>query len=1159
MQRKRVVLISILVIVLAIPLVTSTVDTMDVNNTQRESTDLTPIETMENIVPVDQATIADRTQYVFSWDSSTGHGDIYNFANLMGEDSDVARLVEVDIDSGIFVAFSFERTFTFETFADDYLTLQLQVRGYDYSGVTSFSHENLKFYYKDDPADSWVEVGTLSATTATSYSWDIDVPDDGQFFIKAQNILATGDAFSRNEWRLDYLRVECIDRKSYNTGVEVDAVFDDDNLYPYKGAIINDFYKVSCSIHNEEGGNLVTKVQLTTKAEDGTWLWGLEWNGNWIIEGWSEGVNLIKNECYILPSSNFMTVVFAVQLRYDCEDVSDIDFELYHESNTWSDLDLFDTTESGEDLDQEPALTFRVTPTLPSRCDPGSSPTMTGALSFAESPSDVIPHFDHTYLDVNRVFPDSGWGGGTEIDSVGNFAIDCTTKGSAGYLNTFSVHVYESESLDQYAGLVEPFVDIICDTIEVYEKGAENYTLLVDTTTTIYVKLRFSSDEVEITTGFVQWESLPMTYNHGSGRWEATPPVQNEPITIQYTTLYVITEEVVTQVASQPDLSITWARLGMNLHFNAQIASTFVTTEYDPQSFVIDVWLTDQYNDLVSGWINITMDGEEFSIFVDEVNVSTLYYSPMQAGVYTIEATYAGDHYHDSAYQLLTGLTASARPVFYDLEFPVEMSAEVTANFSLFDVFDQFYQGVYNGVTYIHDLPVDFKVKMWWTLDPEYGEPRNFVGYWNGTLGECASSWLLPWDLDGDGILTDDDFQCYVIILIDGCGIYTDVTLHETVLVNHELAISFYPPTITYSDATRITADVRPIHDHTSTEVNNIHIEVFYSIDNETWVGIDTMITNSSGTAILDWVCTESGSIFLKVASIADSRYSQAIDIIESNSEKESTILNLIKVTIFRYSDQGVLVAYLKTDDNMPLANYAVYIEIYDDDWISIGSGLTNESGIVSILWVPTLPEGEYAIQARAGLADSLYYDVPDPYTSTLRVRKENLVLSIDDTTVVEGYLTAFVFDDEGNPMEGVPVRFFQVGNDEPLAIETTDVDGCSRFDARFQGDVVMRASVEDSEYYFGVSDEMIVSFPTDQSMILVGAVVGFIGISTIAVFRKRRGNRLALPTPTKLEPKPELDKALEEERGMIPERRREEVERKIAELDGDTTDDSDA
>jgi len=764
-------------------------------------------------------------------------------------------------------------------------------------------------------------------------------------------------------------------------------------------------------------------------------------------------------------------------------------------------------------------------PTLPSRCDPGTSPTLTGALSFAESPSDVVPHFEHTYLDVNRVFPDSGWGGGTEIDTVGNFAIDCTTKGSAGTYNAFSVHVYESASLDNYAGLVEPYVHTICDTVEVYEKGADNSTLLVDTTTTIYVKLRYSSDETEITTGFVQWENLPMTYNSGSGRWEATPPVQNEPITIHYTTLYVITNEGVTQLASQPDLSVTWARLGMNLHL--------VTTEYDPQLFVIDFWLTDQYNDFVSGWINITVESEEFSIFVDGANVSTFCYSPLQAGTYSIEATYAGDHFHDPAYQILTGLTASARPISYDCDFPMSMSVETITDVSIFDVYDVLYQGVYNGVTYIHDLPVDFKVQMWWTLDPEFGEPRNYVGYWSGTLGECNFSWTLPWDLDGDGKLTDDDFQCYVIIFLDGCGIYNDLTFHETVLVNHELEIWLYAPEITYSDASSITAEVRPISDPTSTEVNDIHIEVFYSTE---------------GTAILDWVCTVSGSIFLKCANIADSRYSQTVVIIECNSEKEGTVLNLIAVSTFRFSDQGILVAYLKTDDNYPLANYAVFVEIYDDDWISIGSGLTNESGIASILWVPTLPEGEYAIRARAGLADSLFYSVPDPYTSTLRVRKENLVLSIDDTTIVEGYLTAFVFDDEGNPMEGIPVRLFKVGDDEPLAIETTDVEGCTRFDARFQGDVVVRASVEDSEYYFGVSDEMIVSFPTDQSMVLMIAASGFFGLSLVAVFRKRRSNRMKAPP---LPVSPAISKALEEERDSIPERVREHSEKHLAELDG--------
>lgn len=55
MQRKRVVLLSVLVAVLALPLVTSTGDTMGVTNAQLEPDDSTPIEMIEDTLLVDQS------------------------------------------------------------------------------------------------------------------------------------------------------------------------------------------------------------------------------------------------------------------------------------------------------------------------------------------------------------------------------------------------------------------------------------------------------------------------------------------------------------------------------------------------------------------------------------------------------------------------------------------------------------------------------------------------------------------------------------------------------------------------------------------------------------------------------------------------------------------------------------------------------------------------------------------------------------------------------------------------------------------------------------------------------------------------------------------------------------------------------------------------
>ena len=140
--------------------------------------------------------------------------------------------------------------------------------------------------------------------------------------------------------------------------------------------------------------------------------------------------------------------------------------------------------------------------------------------------------------------------------------------------------------------------------------------------------------------------------------------------------------------------------------------------------------------------------------------------------------------------------------------------------------------------------------------------------------------------------------------------------------------------------------------------------------------------------------------------------------------------------------------------------------------------------------------------------------------------------------------------------MEGIPVSFFIVGSAEPLGTETTDSEGCARLETSHQGEVIVRASVDDTDYYYGVSNEMVILYPMNLTPVLLGLIGIVSGVMTIAFIRKRKGGSLGTPKLTELKPKPELDKALEEERELIPERRKEEVERKMAELDGDVTDD---
>ena len=181
-------------------------------------------------------------------------------------------------------------------------------------------------------------------------------------------------------------------------------------------------------------------------------------------------------------------------------------------------------------------------------------------------------------------------------------------------------------------------------------------------------------------------------------------------------------------------------------------------------------------------------------------------------------------------------------------------------------------------------------------------------------------------------------------------------------------------------------------------------------------------------------------------------------------------------------------------------------------------------------------------------MTESPFYNNPEDSVSILQVNKELLIINIDDTSVSDGYVGAQVTDDEGNPVEGIPVTFYIAGNSEPIGIAATDSEGYSRISATLYGAQVLRAVVQENDYYTGAFGEMNVALPPDilvLSMVIGSAFAGTLVISLIR--KKRRGDIESTPKPVP----PEVRKELEKEHELIPERRREETERKIAELDG--------
>jgi hypothetical protein len=253
----------------------------------------------------------------------------------------------------------------------------------------------------------------------------------------------------------------------------------------------------------------------------------------------------------------------------------------------------------------------------------------------------------------------------------------------------------------------------------------------------------------------------------------------------------------------------------------------------------------------------------------------------------------------------------------------------------------------------------------------------------------------------------------------------------------------------------------------------------------------------------------------------------------------------MIAASNFTYGDQGIMVAKLTTDDAEPLHDYSVYLELLDESWVNIGSGLTNQTGHVSILWIPTLPAGEYDIRLRTPMTDSQFYAPPENRLGRLVVNKEITVISIDTSQIRQGLIIARVTDDEGNPVEGMELDFSL--NHKPIGATTSDSSGYAEIEVNAEDGQTLHVESSESAFYYGSSLEEIIVIPLDLLPLLVLLSLAFIGATFVAVGRKIVVFRdPARPPPVS----PEISKALEEEKESIPERIKEHSEKRRSELE---------
>ncbi len=284
----------------------------------------------------------------------------------------------------------------------------------------------------------------------------------------------------------------------------------------------------------------------------------------------------------------------------------------------------------------------------------------------------------------------------------------------------------------------------------------------------------------------------------------------------------------------------------------------------------------------------------------------------------------------------------------------------------------------------------------------------------------------------------------------------------------------------------------------------------FYADFGEGYELLDKDIIHLGETASItpDLTCP-AASYPLKVNATCDPDYWVSEEEGTLTLSKEVTELSILSVRNFTYSDQGILTAQLLTDDSEPVVGYQIFLELLDVTWVTIGSGATNETGHVSILWTPELPAGYYQIQARAPLPESRFYEAAPTAHGLLVVDRELLILNLDTSTARQGYVTAWVTDDNADPIPGVTLLFFIDGTFHDLTI--TDAVGAARLTTSLQPGQIIRVTIEEDNFYQSISTQTVVDFsptPPVPTIYLLG-LIALIGVlcGTI-VLRKYRSNR---------------------------------------------------
>ncbi len=496
------------------------------------------------------------------------------------------------------------------------------------------------------------------------------------------------------------------------------------------------------------------------------------------------------------------------------------------------------------------------------------------------------------------------------------------------------------------------------------------------------------------------------------------------------------------------------------------------------ETVILRATLTEDTIPISGKTITFMVDGAPAgSSTTDASGVATVSYTiGLAAGTYTIQADFAGDSYYQAASGTGTLTVSPAATTLTVADVAGQYGETVTLSATLTRSDDG---------TPVLGKDITFAVNG--TAVGTATTDASGVATLSYTIDVPAGTHTIGADFAGDAYYAASS----------GTGTLT-VSKAPTTLVADDQTIT-YGQTVTLTAT--LTSGGTPVAGRT----------IDFMVDG---VSVGSGTTDASGLATYTYTPSDSSGTYTIEASFAgDGYYLSSSDMATLTVNKAPTTLAADDQTI-TYGQSVTLTATL-TSGGAPVAGRTIAFTV---DGVSVGSGITDASGVARYTYTPGLAVGTYTIEA-AFVGDGYYLASTD--TATLTVNKAPTTLVADDQTITYGQsvtLTA-TLTSGGNPVKGRAISF--AVNGLSVGSGTTDASGVASYTytpTDPPGTYTIAASFAGDGYYRSSSDTAVLTInklPTtlvvDDKTVEYGNVVNL----TATLTRTDTGDPLAGRTVT--------------------------------------------